>query len=221
MRLPTFTDLYYTSPTNLGNYNLRPEKALTFEGGTRFKNKFIDAAISIFYRNGKETIDWIWQDSIWHSMNITDLDVYGVETTLKLSPEWIKTYGNFIKNAGISYSYNGISKSSGSHISAYALDNLRQKFVFDLGVQLPANFYLDIRSIWQERNGSYLYYSRPDAEPYETPYGNYLLIDITAGIKLKRLSLFIDASNILNTNYRDIGSVVMPGRWIMFGVRIR
>jgi vitamin B12 transporter len=221
MRLPTFTDLYYVSPTNLGNPDLKPEKAQTFEIGTKYRNEILDGTFSLFYRNGKETIDWIWQDSVWQSMNITNLDAFGLETGVSLNPNWIRTSSKTIKHLNISYSYTELLKSSESYISNYALDNLRHKLVVDLGIQLPLNFYLDIKTSWQDRNGSYLYYSSPSSDPYEIQYDNHLLIDVNAGVKLHRLTLFIDVSNLLNTTYRDIGSVVMPGRWFMAGIKFR
>ena len=32
-RVPSYTDLYYHDPANLGSPNLRPERAWTYEGG--------------------------------------------------------------------------------------------------------------------------------------------------------------------------------------------
>ena len=40
-RIPTYTDLFYSSPTTLGNENLKLEKALTKEFGLKYlKNNF-------------------------------------------------------------------------------------------------------------------------------------------------------------------------------------
>ena len=36
MRLPTFTDLYYTNATHIGNPDLKPEHAMTYRVGTRY-----------------------------------------------------------------------------------------------------------------------------------------------------------------------------------------
>ena len=40
-RIPTFTDLYYVSPTEIGNPNLVPESAISSELGYRFQNSKI------------------------------------------------------------------------------------------------------------------------------------------------------------------------------------
>ncbi len=38
-RIPTYTDLYYDGPTNVGNDQLRPEDAVTYEGGVKVLRK--------------------------------------------------------------------------------------------------------------------------------------------------------------------------------------
>ena len=59
VRLPTYTDLYYAGPTNVGNPDLKPETAVTFEGGTKIFYSGFSGQISIFERLGKNTIDWV------------------------------------------------------------------------------------------------------------------------------------------------------------------
>ncbi|MEX0982440.1 MAG: TonB-dependent receptor [Bacteroidales bacterium] len=221
MRLPTYTDLYYEGPQNRGNPHLLPEKALTLETGLKYDAKWLRADLALFYRKGVETIDWIWTDSLWQTSNITELDTYGGETSLYLLPSALARGFNAINHLRISYSYAELSKSSDTHISNYALDNLRHKFIFDLAIQLPLKIYVDGKVTWQERNGSYLHYTSPQATPYETPYDPFWLIDLQAGIKLNRITLFMDLTNLLNTTYREIGSVVMPGRWFIAGIKFR
>lgn len=218
-RLPTFTDLYYQGPQNQGNPGLLPEKAITFESGLRFSKSFIQSDLSFYYRIGKETIDWIWTDSIWQTSNITNLASYGSEIGLSVFPAQINDDLRFIDHIRLAYSYSEISKSSDEYISNYALDNLRHKFSTDLGLEFPLRIYADIKINWQDRNGSFLYYSSPTAVPYESPYEPYCLIDFSAGINIRGLKLYLDATNLLNTIYRDIGSVEMPGRWIMLGAK--
>jgi vitamin B12 transporter len=226
MRLPTYTDLYYEGPQNRGNPALLPEKATTVESGLKYRSDWLSADLALFFRKGEETIDWIWTDSIWQTRNLTELNTCGGETSVQVTPANFAqgTVGpalRAISHIRVAYSYTELSKASDAHISNYALDNLKHKFIFDLGVQLPAGLYLDGKVLWHDRNGSYLHYETPQSVPYETPYEPYWLIDIQAGIRLNRIILFIEATNLLNIAYRDIGSVVMPGRWIMAGIRYR
>ena len=226
MRLPTYTDLYYEGPQNRGNPGLLPEKATTVESGLKYRSDWLRADMALFFRKGEETIDWIWTDSIWQTRNLTELNTYGGETSVQVTPA---NFGHgsagpalrAISHIRVAYSYTELSKASDAHISNYALDNLKHKFIFDLGVQLPAGVYLDGKLLWHDRNGSYLHYETAQSVPYETPYEPYWLIDIQAGIRLNRIILFIEATNLLNAAYRDIGSVVMPGRWLMAGIKYR
>ena len=221
MRLPTFTDLYYNGPQNKGNPNLLSETALTFETGAKYKSEGIRIDAALFYRLGKETIDWIWIDNIWQTKNLTDLDTYGAETSIYLFPSKFNNSIKTLEWLRISYSYIELSKLSDGLISNYALDNLRHKFMLDIKLKLPLQTYIDAKISRQARNGSYLLYETPVSSPVSTSYDPFWLVDINVGIKVGKITFFIDATNLLNTSYRDLGSVIMPGRWIMAGVRYR
>ncbi len=39
--MPTFTDMFYTSPVQKGNPHLRPEEAVTFEAGIKYTGTII------------------------------------------------------------------------------------------------------------------------------------------------------------------------------------
>jgi len=221
MRLPTFTDLYYAGPENKGNPDLLPEKATTLEAGTRVSRGIFRAEGALFFRKGSETIDWIRTDSIWQTRNLTELNTYGGEMNLWLMPEKSGAGLRWMEHFRISYSYTELNKPSDAYISNYALDNLKHKVMLDLRLLLPLNMYLDTRVRWQDRNGSYLNYETPASIPYETPYAPFWLTDVTVGITFGQFDLYLSATNLLDTPYRDIGSVEMPGRWLMTGVRFR
>jgi len=221
MRLPTYTDLYYDGPQNMGNAELKPEKAVTAESGISMEGRWYRINLSLFYRKGTETIDWIWRDSIWQTSNLTELDTYGGETTILFKPVVRLFNKKIVDHARISYAYTGLSKSSDTYISNYALDNLKHKAVAGIRLRMPRKIYLELNTSWQDRNGYYLYYRDPSATPYEKAYDPFWLIDINAGISLEKITLFVNITNLTNTAYRDIGSVPMPGRWVMAGISIR
>lgn len=220
MRLPTFTDLFYQGPQNVGNPNLSPEEAITFESGLAYKKYGITSHLSFFYRLGEMTIDWVWQeDERWHTMNITELNTFGGEISLSIDPEILNQYQHLLEHFQTSYSYTEINKSPSTFISNYALDNLRHKFVIDIGISLPFNFSVYYNTRWYNRNGAYLSYDIETGTSKELPYEKYRLHDLSLRYNLKHLSIYINVSNIFDVEYMDLGSVTQPGRWIIGGVR--
>ncbi len=219
MRLPTFTDLYYEGPQNRGNSGLRPEKAISIESGARLIGRGYRADAAAFFRKGTETIDWIWTDSIWQTRNLTELNTYGGEVNFWYYPGKTGSGPRWVEHFRISYSYTELNKPSDAYISNYALDNLKHKAMLDLRIRLPLDLYFETKLRWQDRNGSYLHYETPGSMPYETSYDPFWLTDVTFGIEVWKTNVYISATNVFDVSFRDIGSVVMPGRWIMAGIR--
>ncbi len=56
--IPTYTDLYYMSPSEQGNANLVAEEALTGEFGYIFKTNKTLLKASAFWRKSDNAIDW-------------------------------------------------------------------------------------------------------------------------------------------------------------------
>jgi len=60
MRLPTFTDLYYTSQAQVNNLDLGPERAVTYRIGADYRKNRWSASALAYYRAGRDIIDWVW-----------------------------------------------------------------------------------------------------------------------------------------------------------------
>ena len=70
MRLPTFTDLYYTSPAQINNLDLTPESAVTYLFDTGYMKNSWRLSLQTYYRAGRDIIDWVWREDMgdkWHS----------------------------------------------------------------------------------------------------------------------------------------------------------
>ncbi len=84
-RLPSFTDLYYSDPDDLGNPNLKPESATTYEAGLDgyFTTK-LHAAVTVFQRRDTNLIDYVRANSNepWQAENFDKLRFTGVETSV-------------------------------------------------------------------------------------------------------------------------------------------
>ena len=85
-RVPTYTDLYYSSPTTIGNENLNPEKALTQEFGARFDRNGLNINFVVFNRDASDVIDYVKniESAPWEASNIREINTKGYEVRVVL-----------------------------------------------------------------------------------------------------------------------------------------
>ncbi|MFA7490799.1 MAG: TonB-dependent receptor [Mariniphaga sp.] len=218
LRMPTFTDLYYSSPTNIGNPDLKPEKSETMEGGFKIRTEKIRGHLILFSRLGKNTIDWIrtTENEPWQSMNHTKIHSKGAEFTLQVMPE---NNQNTKQQSSyqISYLFNVLNKKETPYISHYVLDNLKHKLTVSVTQPISGHLSAGIGFTFQDRAGSFTLYET-DNPPRETPYPPFWLADVKVLYHLNKFQFFVSANNLLNKEYFDLGNVPQPGRWMKAGV---
>jgi iron complex outermembrane receptor protein len=222
MRLPTFTDLWYTGPMNIGNPGLKPEYSTEYELGGKITANCWNATVSYFYRNISDAIDWIWLDDQqkWHTMNLTDLHTHGIS----LGGQWdMKRYagnGFPVQLLTMHYTFMSSNKSANQYKSNYVMDYLRHKLNIGLTHRVAEKVYAHWIIGWQDRNGGYMKYSAADNTECETPYNPFWQIDLRVYRQAGRLNVFAEASNLGNRKYQDIGNITLPGRWIRAGMSV-
>ncbi|MDP3451863.1 MAG: TonB-dependent receptor plug domain-containing protein [Bacteroidales bacterium] len=211
-RNPTFTDLYYKSPTQTGNMGLKPEEAIAAQIGLRFTRFNLRSSVSGFYRYGYRIIDWTRESGSdqWSASNITNIRSAGIDISAML----LFASGP-ITRAAISYSWMDVSKQSEGLHSLYATDFLRHK----AGVSIEHDIAWKLSGRWdlsyQKRDGTYL-----GAEGSEVPYKGFIIADLKIVWNGKIVKPFAEATNLFNTNYLHIGNLPQPRRWIKVGVGI-
>ncbi|MFA8300859.1 MAG: TonB-dependent receptor plug domain-containing protein [Hyphomicrobiales bacterium] len=224
LRLPTFTDLFYDGPNNIGNPNLKPEEAVTLEAGLKYNNRSLDASASVFNRWGTNTIDWVKENKNddWMPDNFTDVNTFGVQ--LQASYNFIPQFGRdfFLRQVKLSYSFLNANKDSNGLMSRYVLDYLKHRFTFYSDFHIWKGLGLSLNLNYQDRNGSYLKYDF-DKKSYvgEVPFDPFFLMDAKAYYNYKVYTFFVSASNILDVDYIDISNVTQAGRWIKAGFNIK
>ena len=90
-RMPTFTDLDYTTATHIGNSNLEAETSESFEVGAKLSRRVVNGSISAFYMKGSNMIDWVKAnpDDKWESRNHTRVNKRGFEANARIDlDEW-------------------------------------------------------------------------------------------------------------------------------------
>ena len=221
-RMPTFTDLYYTTATHIGNSNLESEVSESFELGLKYSHPVIRASFASFMMNGNNMIDWVKTDpdSLWESRNHTKIESKGVEANVTLNlNEWIGNEQPF-NSLSLGYMYIDQNLKESELISNYRLNYLRHKFTAALQHEVVNNLTFSWKFRWQDRVGSYIEYI--DLQPGElveyTPFG---ILDLKIDYKLKNINLFLNANNIFNTLQVDFGNIPQPGFWLSGGLSIK
>ena len=198
-RLPSYTDLYYHDPANLGNPNLRPERAWDFEGGVLWNPRGrLESELTVFHRRDRDVIDYVRSSasSPFTAENIQKLNFTGVEASLGLA---LPAGGRL----QISYTgLHGVQEALTGSEAKYTLRYPTQDAVIAWNGQLPGKFIARTRIGILARYGS---------DPYS-------LWDAAVAREFGHVAAHLGLSNITDTQYQEIQGVVMPGRSVLFGL---
>ena len=217
LRIPTFTEMYYSGPVHRGNSRLSPEQAGTTETGLRYSQGNLQVHMALFNRKGYNIIDWVKREDelVWESRNISELNTYGAgfEFTWKRRDE----QGFPVREFRTGYSFLDISKQSEEYTSAYVLDYLKHKFVAGITVPVYRSAEIVLMALFQDRAGTYTSFESGT----ELPYDPFILADFGISFLITRsMTGTVSINNLFNTVYADIGNVPVPGRWIKAGVNV-
>lgn len=219
MRLPTFTDLFYSGPANLGNPNLVPEKSLTFELGAEYVQPAYQFQATFFRRHGTDIIDWIWHDSIWKTENITQLTTNGIELATQLNPDKLWDV-KFWKKFAADYTYLDMQKEEANIQSKYALNNLRHQFNMAMQFELMRNLKLQVQASYNDRLGSYQSYDFDHGVYVDHLYEDYWSINAKLSYQYKTMEAYVEANNLSDVKVVEFG-VPQAGLWILGGIKYK
>ena len=121
-RLPTYTDLYYSDPVTIGNPNLQPESAWSYEAGLDwFPRPQLQFSVTGFTSPQSNSIDYTRASPAdrFQATNLANFRYTGVET----SAEWRKQRGDSVR---VSYTFVSGAQS--------ALGGLQSEYVFNFPV---------------------------------------------------------------------------------------
>ncbi len=202
-RAPTFTELYYSSPANKGNADLKPEKSWTYEAGFNYNKGSVKASGSFFLRNTERIIDWTRKSakSVWQSENIGQFDLYGVECFLKFD-------FNSLANITFKYAYLESLDKKGI-VSKYVTAYLKHNLNIGLECNLPFGFESRTDFSFRERSGNNGYFL----------FNSAIYRNIT--MNRVRFNLFFRIDNILNTKYEEERNLKMPPRAFFAGIDMK
>jgi vitamin B12 transporter len=207
-RLPTYTDLYYKGPTNIGNDQLKTEKSKYAEGGLKFNNDRLALNASYFVRRIDNFIDWVktQQTDPWQPHNFSQINTKGF--TLSADYKLLAASESTLSNVRLGVSYThldpGFKKTMSTAVfSRYALESLRNQLSSTLSADLIEQLSFTLATRYCER----------------ISYENYMVMDARLAFKQKKYSIYADGANLFNIQYIEAGAVPMPGAWFTLGVK--
>lgn len=217
LRMPTFTELYYSVNGYKADRYLKPEEMKAYEIGVKYLTPGIRGTVSLFHYRGTNLIDWIKDlsegaDAPWQSVNHAKVNTTGVETSLDVSFDEMLHRTFFIRNLTVSYAYIDQDKKSEPDVqSRYALEYLRHKIVAQANLRVWRNLNLNVSYRWQDRMGNY------EQNGEMVAYEPYSLLDARLSWDTSSYRVYAEANNLLNRTYYDYGNIPQPGIWVRAG----
>lgn len=217
LRMPTFTELYYSVNGYKADRYLKPEEMKAYEIGVKYLTPGIRGTVSLFHYRGTNLIDWIKDlsegaDAPWQSVNHAKVNTTGVETSLDVSFDEMLHRTFFIRNLTVSYAYIDQDKKSEPDVqSRYALEYLRHKVVAQANLRVWRNLNLNVSYRWQDRMGNY------EQNGEMVTYEPYSLLDARLSWDTSSYRVYAEANNLLNRTYYDYGNIPQPGIWVRAG----
>ncbi|SMD15274.1 TonB-dependent receptor plug domain-containing protein [Pedobacter nyackensis] len=203
-RIPSFTDLYLNQrPGNIGNPNLEPENALQGELGFKIIKGNFTFNSNFFRRRISKFIDWtrVVNTNPWQSNNLGDQVTGGINMRSDYSMN-VSEASKLNINLAYSYLDSKNSDTEAGLASKYQISSLKHQLTNTVNFQY-INFSVMAATRFNQR------VSGP----------SYWINDFRLSQSIQHFTIFLDAQNIFNTKYYEIGAIPLPSRWIGLGVK--
>jgi iron complex outermembrane receptor protein len=197
--LPTYTDLYYRDPANVGNPSLRPETAWGYEGGVQWAaGARLTGSATLFHRREHDVIDYVRANptDVWRAVNIQTLQFTGIELLTRI---------HLAESQHLELAYTGL------YGAQQQLTVLQSKYIFSYPVHQASLGWLGTlpgRVQFRARGGI--------TDRYQAKV--YPLMEISAARNFGHVRPYAQLTNVTNTGYEEIQGVRMPGRAYLLGM---
>ena len=197
-RIPTFTELYYNSPSNKGNIELLPENSINFETGISIFKEISTINFNLFYRKQNNTIDWIKYENTdaWSAINIDRNDIAGFD----FSSDFF--FNNFYIKIGFEKIF---------------VINFKNDFLSKYAFRFP-DFSLKMNLTWNIFPDFYIISNYSIKKMYETKEVENLL-NLALRYRIKDIIISFHIDNIFNSIIEQLPDLKTPGRWFYFIIR--
>ena len=211
LRMPSFTELYYSVGGHKADKYLKPEELRAIEGGIKYQSRLLSVKASVFHHHQRNTIDWVLDtreaEPVWQSVNLTRINTFGQEVSINCQLSTV--------NCQLSYCHLHQKKDTPDNLqSRYALEYLRHKLTAQIRMHLVAKLDMTLCYRWQDRMGTYT-----DTSGQVQAYRPYSVIDGRLAWNDDTYSIYVEGNNLTSHRYVDYGNVPQPGFWLMVGAK--
>ena len=200
MRIPTFTELYYSDPTTAGNTDLKPEHAYNLEAGwNKELLANLDFSFSFFVRHELDTIDFTkltTADPKFIARNISQATTHGLNAYLKWKAS-DKT------SLDLRYYFGNKRLKTRGMIFKYGLNYA--KHMIDLGMDNAFSFGHNRVDILMKK--------KPGRRAWT------LVNDTFSWPVRKDLEVFFEVYNLFNVEYQEIAGIPEQSRLFKLGTK--
>jgi vitamin B12 transporter len=203
-RVPTFTERYYSDPSNFARPDVHAETAWAEEAGADFlPADGWTASATMFARQDHDVIDWLRPSTAerWRTYNIRDVDTVGAEVSVGRT--W--TDGSFVQ-AG--YTVLDVNAAAVTQLSKYVLDYAPHSVAVAASIGLPSAVRLAPRLEVKHRTRS-------------TGNSDYAVLDLRLSRQFGIYDVRLEGTNLGNATYQEVLGVAMPGRALTLSLAFR
>jgi len=213
-RAPGYTELYYSSPSRIGNAGLKPETGWSYEIGADYVfQPQIRITMSFFERDQENLIDYVKStaaDSVFRAVNFTTATTRGMEAVFRwisgINVEQISMDECSLHSVMVSYTFlDSHIDAVNVYKSVYSFTHPKHQLSAECSGALPLSVKWTASAVHKIKiDGS-----------------AYTLVDAKVSRLLSHINVFLQGTNLLNQSYEEIADVPLPGRWLWAGVELK
>ena len=210
----------------IGNPDLSPEHSVSYEAGADyFVNDNLKISGTFFQRYHTRLIDYVTTAfaDMPRKVNLSPTGTYALAKNIaKVNTTGLETDIQWMKDIDKEHSISAtaglvwlLSNSSALTPSFYISSHARFLANFNLLYRIN-KFRLAINGIYKKRDEQIASVTIAKVSPH------YFMMNVKAEalIWADKLTVFIEADNVFDSNYADLLGAQMPGRWLMGGIKI-
>lgn len=200
-RLPTYTDLYYRDPANIGNPLLRPESAWSYEGGLDWHaGSDWHGSVVLFQRRETDGIDFVRTSAAepWRAINFQKLQFTGVE---------VNAVTTIARRHRVELAYTGL------HGAQSVVGALQSKYVFNY----PTHSGM---ATWQAAFQNGLSVRSRLGAMERIGRSPYAIWDIFSSWNRGPVRPYLQLTNLANVKYEEMLGIPMPGTGVVGGIEL-